>query len=86
VLLQQMAAQRWRARNLRLRVRSLGVRSREPDRVVLVVRDTLEPYAFVDSAGNVTQRVAGRGERSHEIVLQRRGANWRYQSVREVMN
>ena len=86
VLLQQMAAQRWRARNLRLRVRSLGVRSREPDRVVLVVRDTLEPYAFVDSAGNVTQRVAGRGERSHEIVLQRRGANWRYQSVREVTN
>lgn len=83
-LMRQVSERGWRARNLRLRVRSVDLQTRQQDRTILRVADTLDPYVFVDSAGSVTRRVAGRGVGLHEITLRQGSSGWRIESVRDV--
>jgi hypothetical protein len=81
--LTEVAQSGLRVQGLRLRTRSVEVRRRAANRVVLRVVDILDAYALRAPDGSVVERRPARGPRTWSVTLVRAGDGWRIYDVVE---
>jgi hypothetical protein len=81
--LAEVAQSGLRVQGLRLRTRSVEVRRRAANRVVLRVVDILDAYALRAPDGSVVERRPARGPRTWSVTLVRAGDGWRIYDVVE---